>query len=162
MKIELELNDTHVFNRAGVEMTVNMDLLRPEILAELVYHGLTQKIGDAAAGSKGNADEATGMMAKVRDALYEGNWGVKREGGARITDPVARAAMAIAGLELDAMKEKKSILAAVVTKYDVTPAKARSMVLAKIAAKPDVQERAKEQVREMAAAPDLDLGELGL
>lgn len=76
----------HTVNRAGVSIEIDIAKLSPEIIANLIRHGLTQKIGDAAAASAKLAaesnlpqsDVALSLMSKVRDALLAGDWGVTR------------------------------------------------------------------------------------
>jgi hypothetical protein len=79
METKLNLNDKHTVARAGHELVSDMTKLSADMIAELVYHGLTQKVGDAAAGKKGA--DALAAMQKVMDALLNGDWGVKRTGG---------------------------------------------------------------------------------
>lgn len=74
------MSNVHTFTRAKVEIAVEVEKLSPEMQRLLMLHGLTQKIGDAAAGAE-NAEVAKGLMEKVRDALYAGNWGVTRSAG---------------------------------------------------------------------------------
>lgn len=77
----------HTINRAGVSIEIDIDAISPDIIAKLIRHGMTQKIGDAAAGAKKIADEtgvsvetvAESLMGKVRDALLAGDWGASRE-----------------------------------------------------------------------------------
>ena len=103
--IEIQLPDAASFKRAGAERTFALKGLDASIIAELVVHGLTQKVGDAAAGASAQAYgegwddltreqkkawaddpknaasiEAGGIaaMQKVHDALMAGDWGVKR------------------------------------------------------------------------------------
>lgn len=91
------MTSVHTFTRAGVEMSIDIAKLSPEIIDQLIRHGLTQKIGDAAANAKAIAAEtkstvaeaAEGMMMKVRDALLAGEWGTVRTGGAGISETVA-------------------------------------------------------------------------
>lgn len=79
MQIMLDIPETVTFVRGGHEMELALATLPPAMLAELVAHGLTQKVGDAAAGKQGN--EALAAMQKVHDALKAGNWGVRRATG---------------------------------------------------------------------------------
>lgn len=74
--IEIQLPETVTFTRAGHEVTFAVASLPPAILAELVSHGLTQKVGDAAAGKSG--DEALSKMQMTYEALAAGDWGVRR------------------------------------------------------------------------------------
>lgn len=72
----------------AAQVTVDLAALSDEILAQLVLHGLKQKIADAAAGAKGFAEEhemtvaeaAENLMQKVVDNLAAGNWGAQRGG----------------------------------------------------------------------------------
>ena len=82
-KIELELPESVSFVRSGHEMTFDLLGLSATILADLVEHGLTQKVGDAAAGKTG--DEAKAKMQMTYDALRAGNWGVRKAAGPRKT-----------------------------------------------------------------------------
>ena len=77
MRIEIELS-TFTFRRADHVIEVNPEGLNADIIAQLVYHGATQKIGDAAAGKSG--DDAEKAMLAVRDTLYAGDWGRARTG----------------------------------------------------------------------------------
>lgn len=91
------MNSVHSFTRAGVDMEIDIARLSPEIVDQLTRHGLTQKIGDAAANAKAVAaetgvpiaDAAKAMMEKVKDALLSGDWGAVRAGGAGVSEEVA-------------------------------------------------------------------------
>lgn len=82
------MSNIHTFTRAGVEMSIDVSKLSPTMIDNLIRHGLTQKIGDAAANAKAVAtetgvpvaDTAKALMEKVRDALLAGEWGVTRDG----------------------------------------------------------------------------------
>lgn len=80
MEIQINLPATHNVNRAEQNVTIDLTKLNAETIAQLVLHGLTQKIGDAAAGKKG--DEALASMQKVMDQLLAGDWTARRGGGA--------------------------------------------------------------------------------
>ncbi len=105
MKLTIEMDNVVEFTRAGVTMEVDVSTLPKGIVANLITHGLTQKVGDAAAGAVGkaagddwdkmNADErkawkadnekaiakvAADDMNAVLKQLAEGNWGVQRTG----------------------------------------------------------------------------------
>lgn len=90
-------SNIHSFTRAGVEMSIDISKLTPDIIEQLIRHGLTQKIGDAAANAKAVATEtgvpiadvAKAMMEKVRDALLAGDWGTVRTGGNSVSEEVA-------------------------------------------------------------------------
>lgn len=73
-------------NGISVEMTVATDSINADIWAKLAAHGLTQKVGDAAAG-KETEDEVRSSMMKVLDALQAGDWGVSR--GEGVSEDVA-------------------------------------------------------------------------
>jgi hypothetical protein len=61
--------------KAKVEAFITVDLskLTSDMMEKLALHGLKQKIADAASASK-TKDDALGLMAKARDALYNGEW----------------------------------------------------------------------------------------
>ncbi len=105
MKVTIELPDTHEVHRSGTQAVVDLATLPKQIVANLVLHGLTQKVGDAAAGAvsttfgEGWADQAAdvkaafktehaddirktaqGDMEAVVKQLTEGVWGVSRAG----------------------------------------------------------------------------------
>jgi hypothetical protein len=83
----------HLISRAGVAFVFDFSKISDEIKHQLMLHGATQKIGDAAANSRKAARElmpdgkdgdpvfeakvtevATNFMAKVADSLYSGEW----------------------------------------------------------------------------------------
>ena len=72
----IDVADTFSFKRAGQIFTVDSTTMPAAIIADIVYHGFTQKIGDAAAGKDG--DEAYDAMVKVYESLQKGNWGRER------------------------------------------------------------------------------------
>jgi hypothetical protein len=74
--ISLELHEEISFTRAGVNFTVDVTTLSKDMLGELIYHGLTQKIGDA--GVKDDAEKAREKMNGVYAALQNGVWGRER------------------------------------------------------------------------------------
>jgi hypothetical protein len=82
-KIEIELPDWCEFVRAGQEMQLPVTHLPPAILAELVLHGIAQKVGDAAAGK--DEEEGLAKMGAVWDALCQGAWGTRRAAAPRAT-----------------------------------------------------------------------------
>ncbi len=159
MERTITLPETATINRAGARVEMDLQGLTPEIIAELALHGLTQKVGDAASGCKGNADEARGMMQKVIDALQAGNWGAKREG--RATDPISTAAKALAMLEFAqyAPAKQKAGIKYVAEKYGLTTAQAKAKWIASIAERSDIRERAEAEAK---ASTDVDLGDIGL
>lgn len=77
-KIMIELGDVVYFTRAGIDYTMPTTGLTSEIVARLVVHGITQKVGDAAAGKSGA--EARAAMDGVAEALIAGDWGKSRGG----------------------------------------------------------------------------------
>lgn len=76
--ITIGLENEIEFKRAGVVFRVDTSTIPAEMLTELVYHGLTQKIGDAAAGVKDDADAALAKMNAVYESLQSGQWGRER------------------------------------------------------------------------------------
>lgn len=85
-KFTIELPETFGFTRAGQTFTVESGKLPKDIVTQLVMHGATQKIGDAAAG-KADADAMTAMQA-VYESLVNGDWGRSRGGGGE--EPIMR------------------------------------------------------------------------
>lgn len=79
MEIQINLPASHDVNRAEQHVQIDLTKLNAETIGQLVLHGLTQKIGDAAAGKKG--DEALAAMQKVMDQLIAGDWTARRSGG---------------------------------------------------------------------------------
>lgn len=57
--------------------------LNAEVQKHLFYHGLEQKIGDAAAGKSGK--DAVDSMNKVWEGLLKGDWTVRAPAGEKIT-----------------------------------------------------------------------------
>jgi hypothetical protein len=82
-KIEIELFNEFGFARSGQSMTVDPSKLPASIVAELVMHGIVQKVGDAAAGKDGT--DAKDAMAAVWERLANGEWTGRKPGGA--SDP---------------------------------------------------------------------------
>jgi hypothetical protein len=80
MEIQINLPAMHDIARAGHNVQIDITKLRADTIAQLVLHGLTQKIGDAAAGKKG--DDALAAMQQVMDQLIAGNWTVRKAGTA--------------------------------------------------------------------------------
>jgi len=157
MNIELGV---HTFNRADREMTIDASKLSPEIVTELVYHGLTQKIGDAAAGKKGMV--AAEAMRKVIDALLAGDWGVRRTGGGKAgTTPLERAAKAIAELDFMAVSAEKrnAAVAKVMADKGMEKAAARAAIIAAMAQDERRIARAEASLAEQGG---IDLGGLDL
>lgn len=78
--------DAFGFTRAGQTFNVDPSRFNAEIIAQLVMHGATQKIGDAAAGKDG--DDALKAMDAVYESLSNGDWGRSRGGAGE--EPIAR------------------------------------------------------------------------
>ena len=104
-KFQIELPAEIAIVRGGGHVIVQTEQLTEPMVANLVSHGLVQKIGDAAAGATGEAgfkgqklrelgkdeaakvaDVANGLMQKVLDQLYAGDWRVATRSD---TDPLA-------------------------------------------------------------------------
>ncbi len=66
------------FKRAGAAMTIDTTTINADMWAELALHGLVQKIGDAAAGSKDDEADAKKKMNAVYARLQEGEWTGRR------------------------------------------------------------------------------------
>ena len=77
----------------GQSVEIDTSKLTDELIAELVVHGLVQKVSDAASQAKAIADKSEDsveaiteqLMLKARDALYAGDW-TRRSAGAGIDD----------------------------------------------------------------------------
>ena len=86
LEIKVTLPASFAFKRAGHVFTVTTADLSADIIAQLVMHGATQKIGDAAAGKGGKDGEASPdalkAMQAAYDALASGDWGRTRGGDA--------------------------------------------------------------------------------
>lgn len=107
----------HNVTRNGQTVSIDISKLSPEILDQLIRHGLTQKIGDAAAGSAKIAQEtgmpqgdvALSLMQKVAESLLAGDWGVKRGESAGVSEEtqVQRIVMRAALKEVWGAKSEK-------------------------------------------------------
>lgn len=78
-----------------------------ETKLDLRCHGAVQKVGDSFAGVKGNYAEGIANAKAVIDALYAGDWGPGREGGAPRLAELAEAIARIKGTDLE--KTKKAV-----------------------------------------------------
>ena len=67
----------------GTSMTFDAAKLPATIQANLMPYGLSQKLGDAAAGREGK--EAVDAINKVWEGLMKGDWSVRVPAGAKIT-----------------------------------------------------------------------------
>jgi len=88
MHVKIELPETIAITSRGVEVSLDLSKLSPDIVARLVIHGATQKVADAASGAaKLVSDEVTieqateSLMTKARDALVAGEWSQRSGGG---------------------------------------------------------------------------------
>lgn len=64
---------------------LNVAALSDSIKTDGLWHGLEQKVRDAAAGVKGNADDAYDLVSAVGNRLVAGEWAKTREGGGGTT-----------------------------------------------------------------------------
>ena len=95
-------------------VSVDMASLTADIVTKLVVHGLTQKVGDAAASALADAGfkgmkyadltaaqqaevqkNAKDAMQKVADALTAGDWGIERTGAAGVSALAAERRMVL-------------------------------------------------------------------
>lgn len=95
----------------GHELTVHLADFPEEVQVCAAWHGLNQKIGDAFAGAKGDADEAVSDAEDMISALKSGRWVAEREKAGPRVGMVAQAiynAKTNAGMEadLDSITEK--------------------------------------------------------
>lgn len=58
MQVNITLPETLQFRRAGHDMEVPLSALPPQIIADLVAHGIVQTVGDAASAASGVAYDA--------------------------------------------------------------------------------------------------------
>lgn len=87
----------------GRLLSFNVDGLSDDIKRELLFHGVMQKVGDAAAGVKGNYDEGVANCGRVIEQLQAGQWTATRGGGEakpRVTD-LANAIARLKGIEVE-------------------------------------------------------------
>lgn len=63
----------------GIALTVDFAQLSEDIKLQLMKHGLSQKLGDASAGTE-TVEEAISETQKVADRLIAGDWKSIREG----------------------------------------------------------------------------------
>jgi len=104
-KVIIEVPSEIVIERNGARCIIATETLPDHIIARLVEHGLSQKVGDAAAGSNGTGkkwadltdieragvtDVARTAMQAVADNLAAGKWGVERSGASKV-DPITAA-----------------------------------------------------------------------
>jgi hypothetical protein len=148
-KIEITLPASVSFKRAGHAVTFGLEDIPEHIIAELVAHGLTQKVGDAAAGK--SDDEALSKMQMTYDALRQGEWGVRRSAVAGLSTLESRMAKLVAA-QMDFEKGTKTAerVAAGWARFEEMPEESQAAVR-------KIAERQLEREREEAEA----LAELG-
>lgn len=141
--ITINLPDSIGIARAGTSVTVDVTKIPAEIWARLAEHGLIQKVGDAAAGSKVNAAEANmpeisyarGVMLKVYDQLAQGTWGASR--GSAETDEQRAEKYVAAGAIRAQHKDDKAKLKAFNELEGDALAKRLATAIETLRAKPD-------------------------
>ena len=87
----------------GRLLSFNVDALSDDIKRELLFHGVMQKVGDAAAGAKGSFDDGVANCGRVIEQLQAGQWTATRGGGEakpRVTD-LANAIARLKGIEVE-------------------------------------------------------------
>lgn len=67
----------------GEELVFNIEELNDNIKAHLAMHGLSQKLGDAAAGKEGG--EVIPAIQHVWEGLLKGDWTVRAPAGEQVT-----------------------------------------------------------------------------
>lgn len=91
----------------GNELSLTLDELSGAIVTQLALHGLVQKVGDSAAGAKGDYNAAKESMQGVIDNLKNGRWGAVREGeGKPKVTELAAAIAKVTGYELEQVVAK--------------------------------------------------------
>lgn len=94
MEVTIKLPETFEVMSRGETVTVKLDKLNAEIMAQAALHGLKQKIADAAAGAVAFAadndmtkeEASVVLMDKATSNLYENGWTATRSGGS--ADPL--------------------------------------------------------------------------
>lgn len=76
----IELPESFDIRRQDQIVTINIAAMPAHIIKELVLHGATQKVGDAAAGKAGS--EAMAAMSTVAARLANGEWTGRAAGAA--------------------------------------------------------------------------------
>ena len=86
----------------GLRVEADLSAMAQGMIDQLTLHGLSQKVGDAAAGfsKAGDYSGAFGAMQQVVDNLIAGQWSTRGQGGG-ISDLV-QAICELRGVELDA------------------------------------------------------------
>ncbi len=86
----------------GLRVEAGLTQCPADMVTQLALHGLSQKVGDAAAGfsKAGDYSGAFGAMQQVVDNLYAGQWSTRGQGGG-ISDLV-QAICELRGVELEA------------------------------------------------------------
>jgi len=87
-----EVNQTITFILGEKEKSLEIGILSEEIKNQALFHGLKQKIGDAAAiprneltGKSATTEEKWQAISEMIDRLSNGIWNVGREGGSNIS-----------------------------------------------------------------------------
>jgi len=141
----------------GVKVVAERDKIPGEVWDRLAFHGLSQKVGDAASGFSAARDfhSAFGAMQTVVDNLYAGIWAAK--GGEGTSDLIA-ALCKIQGADEDSVRaalerandeEFKAITAHPLVKREIAAIKAaRAKEAAKAADKEGLAELFGKLVKE--------------
>lgn len=88
----------------GTVLECDSNKLSAELKLDLLCHGISQKVGDSYAGVKQNYGQGIANAKEVIDALYAGEWGPGREGGAPRLAELAEAISRIRGTDLEKTK----------------------------------------------------------
>jgi len=149
--IELNVPESVSFKRAGHNVTFSLKDLPDHIMAELIAHGLTQKVGDAAAGKEG--EEALAKMEMTYDALKQGEWGVRRSAAPGLTALETRMAELVAGqMDFDKGTKKAVKIEAAQARIAEMPEATLETVRKMAQRQLDREREEAEAVRAMAAA----------
>ena len=131
---------------------LRLDQLDKDVLAYAIFHGLKQKVADAAASSAEPMDKFAAIEQMVAHLNAGGAWNTRSAGdgsGAGAGGLVLRAIAAIQGLSVDEMSERIDRLA---ERKQMT----RRALLMKLAKQPDVQAKMAELRPAPKGAPDAD------
>lgn len=100
----------------GKTLAIGLDDIHKDVRNACLWHGINQKVGDAFAGAKGDADEAMDSATSIVERLKEGTWVATREGAGPSTgvlvEAIVRAKIAGGEKEADFTDERKAAIAA--------------------------------------------------
>ncbi len=110
--LNVETNSVTFQFKDGAEISVCLNELPAETLAQLALHGASAKLGDSYAGAGEVAEEGGDAIAWAKqtvqgvwESLKNGLWSVRSEGGVRVTQ-LAHAVASVYGISPEEAAEK--------------------------------------------------------